>query len=76
MFNGTPKIIERAYLNEDYVWVDSQREYVEAVGGLEFNEEVGSYYTHNERRSVSLYLDPNTGLVVFDIEAYEKWITS
>lgn len=52
----------------------SQREYVEANDSLEFNIEVGDYYTHTERRVANLYLDPATGLVVFDVEAYEKWM--
>lgn len=73
MIEGTPKTIQ--HLDPDtYEWVDSNREYVEAVEGLEYNEEVGDYYTHTERRRVSLYLDPLTGLVVFDVVAYEKWM--
>lgn len=75
MIDGTPKTVE-VYDAENYQWVDSSREYIEAVDGLEFNEEVGDYYRHTERRSVSLYLDPLTGLVVFDIATYEKWLDS
>lgn len=73
MIDGTPDNVR--YLDRDtYEWVDSNRKYIEAVDGLEFNEEVGDYYRHTERRHVSLYLDHITGLVVFDVEQYEKWL--
>lgn len=73
MIDGTPEKVQ-TWDADTMNWTDSKRSYIEAVGGLEYNEEVGDYYRHTERRSVSLYLDPLTGLVVFDVEAYEKWM--
>ena len=72
MLDAIPSKVE--HLDDDYTWVESEREYVEAVDGLEFNYEYGDYYRHVERKRVNLYLDPATGLVVFDVQAYEKWL--
>lgn len=52
---------------------DSEREYIETEGTF-YSEEVGDYYRSTERRHAPLYLDPATGLVVFDIPAYERWV--
>lgn len=54
------------------VW--SKREYIEAVENLSYPVEVGSHYTHTETRRRSVYLDVESGLLVHDVSAFEKWI--
>jgi hypothetical protein len=60
---------------ENLEWRESDREYIETYETLTYPEEVGDYYRHQEIRHVTTYLDVETGLVVHDIVAYEKWIS-
>ena len=70
MIDGTPKKVE--YWDAQTVaFVESEREYVEATEALTYEED---YYRHTKKRKANLYLDPATGLVVFDVQAYEKWM--
>ena len=72
MIDATPKTV---YTLDSDTYEDnpSRRKYVETEG-IFYYQEIGSYYTHTERHHTSLYLDPATGLVVFDVSAYEKWL--
>lgn len=58
---------------ESMTIVESDREYIETEG-VYYSEEVGSYYQVHERKHAPLYLDPLTGLVVFDVATYERWV--
>lgn len=63
-------------LNWDtYEYNESEREYLEVsqVRGT-ISKDRGYGYPTNETIDVTLYLDPETGLVVYDVAAYEKWI--
>lgn len=62
------------YSNEDHETHVSTREYFQ-IDSIVGTEETGDYYRHNERTELTIFLDPQTGLVVFDVEAYERWIT-
>lgn len=57
---------------DDYASHPSEREYDE-VGSftIERRQEYGSGY---ERETTIVYVDPTTGLLVADIDAYEKWV--
>lgn len=57
--------------NEDYSAQESKREYV-VVREIRGVQESGDYYRRQDSVDVTLYLDSQTGLVVFDVAAYEK----
>lgn len=52
---------------------ESEREYAE-VEGVHGLKTVGDYYRSRETRYPILYLDPENGLVVHDVVAYEAWL--
>lgn len=60
------------YYENSVGWVESEREYIETEG-VHYIEYVSIYRT-SERKHAPLYLDPLTGLVVFDVAAYERWV--
>lgn len=61
------------YYDADWQKVESEREYIETEG-IYYHEDVGDYRRHIERKHAPLYLDPLTGLVVFDVATYERWV--
>lgn len=52
----------------------SREKYESLHNGLEYDEEVGDYYTHTESRRVSGYIHERTGLITTDIRKFEKWL--
>lgn len=72
--DATPKRVEYGEWGEDgYAIRDSDRLYIETTG-MEYRDEIGDYYREPVTRYTDVFLDPLTGLVVFDVKAYEKWI--
>lgn len=59
---------------ETGLFADSEEEYTELHDVLEYSEEVGDYYRHTERRSLTAYVHDRTGLVTTNIEKFEEWL--
>jgi hypothetical protein len=55
--------------------MESERKY-EVVGEIVTERPAGDYTPGYVRVSTTVYLDPETGLLVADIPQYEKWITN
>jgi hypothetical protein len=62
--------------SESMEYTTSAREYIECDEGLRYTEVVGDYYRYNEGRTAIVYLDVENGLVVHDIEKYERWLNA
>lgn len=54
--------------------VTSSRSYVVVSEIRGVQERSGYYYEDPTPVDTTLFLDPDTGLVVFDVGAYEKWL--
>lgn len=59
---------------KDLGLVESREEYEVLHNLIEYDEEVGDYYRHNETRGVSGYIHERTGLITTDIRKFEKWL--
>lgn len=72
MVDARPERVEY-YSPEAGMMVESEREYIKVseITG-EVTEDYGYGYPHGQIVRLSLYLDAETGLVVWDVEAYER----
>lgn len=72
MVDATPQRV--SYYSPDAgEMVDSDGEYIKVSEiTAEVHEDFGYGYPHGKIVRLSLYLDAETGLVVWDIEAYER----
>lgn len=62
------------YSPKDLAMVGSREKYEELRAPLEYIEEVGGRYTHNEIRKAWGYIHERTGLITTDIRKFEKWL--
>lgn len=57
-----------------YETTPSQREYIKFEVQMTHRKEYDYSYPNVSVEQRTVYVDPSNGLVVFDVEAYEKWI--